>query len=157
MHLNLASVRTFCYISENKHLLSAGDDGSICVWDLTRKTLKKYVNLISSSKSKLSILHNRNFRSAQIHDETISVACISADNKLVITGDSTGFVKLWHVSKFCETEISNDSLTPDLCICDCHDLGINSADFSPSMNISGTLYSLGMKQETIISNNFVLR
>ncbi|XP_065199529.1 WD repeat, SAM and U-box domain-containing protein 1-like [Planococcus citri] len=115
MHVNLASVRTFCYISENKHLLSAGEDGSICVWNLTRKTLKK---------------------SAQIHDETISTACISADSKIVLTGDSTGFVKLWHVSKFLESENSNESLTPDQCICDCHDLGINHADFSPSMNIS---------------------
>lgn len=77
------------------------------------------------------------FRSAQIHDETISTACISADSKIVLTGDSTGFVKLWHVSKFLESESSNETLTPDQCICDCHDLGINHADFSPSMNISG--------------------
>lgn len=41
MQINLASIRTFCYVSETKDLLSVGDDGSFCVWDLTRRTLKK--------------------------------------------------------------------------------------------------------------------
>ncbi|KAK7580358.1 hypothetical protein V9T40_000987 [Parthenolecanium corni] len=122
MHVNLASIRTFCYVRDNKYLLSAADDGTVCVFNLAARTLKK---------------------SIQLHDETISVICVSTDSKLIFTGDSTGFVKFWHISSFCDPEVTNGS-SPEHCIPDCHDLGINQADFSPKIEITnrGKIYQL---------------
>lgn len=71
----------------------------------------------------------------QLHDETISVICVSTDSKVVFTGDSTGFVKFWHISSFCDLEVTNSS-SPEHCIPDCHDLGINQAEFSPKVEIT---------------------
>lgn len=74
----------------------------------------------------------------QLHDETISVACVSGDSKIFLSGDTTGFVKVWHVSSFCDSEVTSE-LLPDHSIPDCHDLGINQADFSPITDVTGEL------------------
>lgn len=79
------------------------------------------------------------FRSLQLHDDTISVTCASSDSKIILTGDSTGFVKFWHISTFYNDEIGFD-LTPELSIPDCHDLGINNAHFSPVADITGKIF-----------------
>lgn len=36
-------IRSSCFIENYKYFVSAGDDGTMCVWDVYRRVLVKYV------------------------------------------------------------------------------------------------------------------
>lgn len=108
MHKNLVGVRSICFLSGYNYLVSAADDGSICIWSIDKKVL---------------------IRAAQAHDETVTTVCSSFDGNLILTGDSNGVLKLWHTSVLCEFEADGVPF-PVHTLNDCHDLGVNYGNFS---------------------------
>ncbi|XP_060839716.1 WD repeat, SAM and U-box domain-containing protein 1-like isoform X4 [Rhopalosiphum padi] len=112
-------IRSSCFVANYKYFVSAGDDGTICVWDMFRRVL---------------------VRTITAHEEAISMVCCSTDSRIMLTGDTTGVAKVWPVSELTDT---CGKSTPLYVLYDCHDMGVNSADISTVTAITnkGKVYS----------------
>ncbi|XP_075219196.1 WD repeat, SAM and U-box domain-containing protein 1-like isoform X2 [Lycorma delicatula] len=98
VHSGGSGVRCCCFSSRNI-IATAGDDGTICLWDLVTRALIK---------------------SIECHEETIHAICFSPDSVCLASGDLSGQLKLWHVNTF---------TAPLSIISDAHDLGVLGLEF----------------------------
>ncbi|KAL4149687.1 hypothetical protein QTP88_003568 [Uroleucon formosanum] len=112
-------IRSSCFMGNHKNFVSAGDDGTMCVWDMFRRVL---------------------VRTITAHEEAISMICCSTDSRIMLTGDTTGVAKVWLVAELTDTY---GKTTPLSVLFDCHDMGVNSADISTVTTITnkGKMYS----------------
>ncbi|XP_025206512.1 WD repeat, SAM and U-box domain-containing protein 1-like isoform X2 [Melanaphis sacchari] len=113
-------IRSSCFVRNYKYFVSAGDNGTMCVWDMFRRVL---------------------VRTVTAHEEAISMVCCSIDSRIMLTGDTTGVAKVWSVSELTDT---CGKTTPLNILFDCHDMGVNSADISTVTTITnkGKVYSI---------------
>lgn len=129
---NGCAVRLSIFAPNSSFLVSAGDDGGICVWDILRRAL---------------------VRSVQAHDATIQAMSFSPDCKYLLTSDTVGILKLWKdliepVSDLVEASNTSDSVDTLVSIVeDAHDLGVTGSDFAsiqetPADNVLATRYTL---------------
>ncbi|KAL1446794.1 hypothetical protein WDU94_015629 [Cyamophila willieti] len=106
---NNSAVRSICFVSKHQKLLSGGDDGHICVWNLNRK--------LSDS-------------SWQGHEEAVSTLAISPDEQCLVSSDLTSQTKVWTVS-------GQDPPNLLLSVPAVHELGTNEISFSKQYELQG--------------------
>uniref|UniRef100_A0A8D8RZP7 Uncharacterized WD repeat-containing protein alr3466 n=1 Tax=Cacopsylla melanoneura TaxID=428564 RepID=A0A8D8RZP7_9HEMI len=104
---NNSAVRSICFVSKQQKLLSGGDDGHICVWNLNR--------ILSDS-------------SWQGHEEAVSTLAISPDEQCLVSSDLTSQTKVWTVS-------GQDSPTLLCAVPAVHELGTNEISFSKRYDV----------------------
>ncbi|XP_050428558.1 WD repeat, SAM and U-box domain-containing protein 1-like isoform X2 [Adelges cooleyi] len=120
VHNSRSGVKSACFTANFKYFVSAGDDGTMCVWDMFRKSL---------------------VRSLVVHEDAVSTVCCSKDSRVLITGDMTGVAKVWSV---CELTDPFGKTAPLFVLSDCHDMGVSSAEISPITTITnkGKMYNV---------------
>ncbi|XP_050534733.1 WD repeat, SAM and U-box domain-containing protein 1-like isoform X2 [Daktulosphaira vitifoliae] len=120
VHNSRTGVRSSCFTSDYKCIISAGDDGTMCIWDLFRKSL---------------------IRTLSGHEEAVSTICCSKDSRIVVTGDTTGVAKIWSISELTDP---CGKTVPLYVISGCHDMGVSSVDVSPINPITnkGKIYNV---------------
>ncbi|KAL0279620.1 UNVERIFIED_CONTAM: hypothetical protein PYX00_001136 [Menopon gallinae] len=106
------SVRRCEFTPDSTKLVTAGDDGVFCFWDLAHRTH------ISRHD-----LHNE-------EDSCTQGLAISPDSEYLLTGDNTGLMRLWCLSEIRENHLQVIHASKNI-----HD-GINCCEFSSDFEIS---------------------
>ncbi|XP_015187428.1 PREDICTED: WD repeat, SAM and U-box domain-containing protein 1 isoform X1 [Polistes dominula] len=112
------SVRVSRFSQDSTLLVTAGDNGQICLWDLIHRTL---------------------IRSFQKHESAVQGVCFTPDSNWLLTTCTFGVMNLFSTAEMIDSSLSNSSqsVTVFASVDDAHDLGVVSCDFSISQEITG--------------------
>lgn len=130
------AVRACRFSPDSTMLVSADDIGQVCLWDLVRRSLIRYIlyeNFTFHFKiTFLSIcFFVLFFRSFQKHDGAVQSVAFSPDSCWLVTSCTFGVLKVFSCADLAETYISKDTPITEMAnIDDAHDLGVVSCDFS---------------------------
>lgn len=106
-HPSECAIRVCSFSQSCAVLASGGDDESICLWDISTRTL---------------------VRSLSGHESMITALAFTPDSNLLISGSSSGDLKLWDArhghGKCLDT------------LAEAHDLGVNGCDFSSQYQVN---------------------
>lgn len=111
MRLNHGSggvIRTCCFSPSSAVLATGGDDETICLWDISTRTL---------------------IRSLQGHEAMITTCAFSPDSNFLVSGATAGDLRLWDASLGHGKCLST--------VPDAHDLGVCACDFSSQYETDG--------------------
>ncbi|XP_076678965.1 WD repeat, SAM and U-box domain-containing protein 1 isoform X2 [Andrena cerasifolii] len=110
------AVRVCRFSSDSTLLVTAGDSGQVCLWDLVRRSL---------------------IRCFQKHESAVQCVCFSPDTSWLITSCTFGVLKLFSTADIIDPCVSdNRTITALDWVDDAHDLGVVSCDFSNSQQIT---------------------
>ncbi|XP_076226108.1 WD repeat, SAM and U-box domain-containing protein 1 isoform X2 [Nomia melanderi] len=111
------AVRVCRFSSDSTLLVTAGDNGQVCLWDLIRRNLIKCF---------------------QKHDGAVQSVCFSPDSSWLITSCTFGVLKLFSTADIIDSSCVSDkqAITPFAWIDDAHDLGVVSCDFSSIQEVT---------------------
>lgn len=102
-------IRTCCFSPSSALLATAGDDESVCLWDISTRTL---------------------IRSLVGHEAMVTACAFTPDSNFVVSGSTAGDLKLWDA---CLGHGKALTTHPDA-----HDLGVCACDFSSQYQSDGT-------------------
>ena len=137
------SVNTCAFSPFGTMLASGATDYAVCLWDIQSggniasfenhtNSIRKVVfspnsSWLASASGDQTIKiwdmsGKRLLKSIQAHDATVNTCCFTPDSNYVVSGAFDGHIKLWQAStgRCLQT------------IFDCHDLGVNDCQFSPT-------------------------
>ncbi|XP_076180515.1 WD repeat, SAM and U-box domain-containing protein 1 isoform X2 [Ptiloglossa arizonensis] len=110
------AVRVCRFSLDSTLLVTAGDNGQVCLWDLVRRNL---------------------IRCFQKHDGAVQSVCFSPDSNWLVTTCTLGVMKLFSVAEIIDSCVSDNQAIPEYAwIDDAHDLGVISCDISNSQEIT---------------------
>ncbi|RDD45295.1 WD repeat, SAM and U-box domain-containing protein 1 [Trichoplax sp. H2] len=154
------AVNTCCFSSFGTMLASGATDYAVCLWDIKSggniasfenhtNAIRKVVfspnsSLLASASGDQTIKvwemsRRKLLRSLQGHDTTVNTCCFTPDSNYIVSGAFDGHIKLWQASsgRCLQTEF------------DCHDLGVNDCQFSPTFGSAseGNLDTNNLEQQ----------
>nr|KAF7433992.1 hypothetical protein H0235_002183 [Vespula pensylvanica] len=119
------SIRTCRFSQDSTLLVTAGDNGQICLWDLIHRTLIR--------QDLLTLL------SFQKHESAVQGVCFTPDSNWLLTTCTFGVMNLFSTAEMIDSNMSNgQSVTVFASVDDAHDLGVVSCDFSISQEVTGS-------------------
>ncbi|XP_066142356.1 WD repeat, SAM and U-box domain-containing protein 1-like isoform X2 [Euwallacea fornicatus] len=101
-------IRVCSFSPDSTLLVTAGDNGAVCIWDLVHKIL---------------------IRTLFEHEGTTLGLSFTPDSQFLITACSLEVVKVWHVQDLIDTTTEN-SCCPLMRLDNIHDMGVFSIDIS---------------------------
>ncbi|XP_018329595.1 WD repeat, SAM and U-box domain-containing protein 1 [Agrilus planipennis] len=116
VQINGDAVRVCRFSGDSTILVTASDNGALCVWDVIHKSL---VRTVTDSEG------------------TIQSLAFTPDSKYLVSGCSVEKIKIWLVSSLADT--TNDFCLPLYSVDNAHDLGILYLDVSKTIDVDGIL------------------
>ncbi|XP_050306256.1 WD repeat, SAM and U-box domain-containing protein 1-like isoform X2 [Anthonomus grandis grandis] len=106
-------IRVCCFSPDSTLLVTAGDNGAVCIWDLVHRTLT---------------------RTLFEHDGTTQGLAFTPDSQYLVTACTLEVVKIWNLQDLIDTTTDN-VCTPLSRIDNIHDMGVFSIDISKHINV----------------------
>lgn len=122
-------MRVCRFTLDSTRIVTAGDDGTICFWNLAHRSLVKLVFLFLTHSD--DFMHLKTLlRSITAHTETIQALSTSPDSVLVASGCSQGILHIHDI------EDGQLLATQDTA----HDMGVTATEFSPCSRATSKLF-----------------
>jgi WD40 repeat protein len=118
VQVNGDAIRVCRFAPDSSILVTAGDNGAVCIWDLVHRSL---------------------IRTIFEHEGTTQSLAFTPDSQYLISACSLEVLRVWYVQDLVDT--TSDTACNPIAKCDnAHDLGVFCVDVNKTISVDGKLH-----------------